>query len=398
MTLPLPYPAVRLKKGKERSLLQKHPWVFSGAIQHEPRTLTEGDLVQVVSHDEHYLATGHYHKGTITVRCFDFSGAEPGPELFSKKLSACIQLRRRLGFPSVATDCYRLIHGEGDGFPGLIIDIYGRQAVLQCHTIGMYRIRSLLATVLVQKCSELTAVYDKSAETLSKHGYASDGDTFLYRHAGHESSNVVTENGIRYAIDFIHGQKTGFFLDQRENRSLLARYANGRTVLNTFCYTGGFSLAALQAGASCVHSVDSSKRALEGLEENLRLNEFSGTHESYCTDVISHLRQNDTRYELVVLDPPAYAKHLNQTANAMIGYRNLNTEGLKKISPGGIVFTFSCSQAIDKELFRKLVFQSALQAGREVRILHQLTQPPDHPVNIYHPESEYLKGLVLYVS
>lgn len=397
MPLPLPYPAIRLKKGKERSLRQKHPWVFSGAIQHEPRTLAEGDLVQVVSHDEQYLATGHYHKGTITVRCFDFSATEAGPELFAAKLNACIALRQRLGFPSVATDCYRLIHGEGDGFPGLIIDIYGRTAVLQCHTMGMYRIRTLLATLLIEACG-LRAVYDKSAETLSKHGYVSEGDAYLCQQTGHETADFVTESGIRYAVDFIHGQKTGFFLDQRENRSLLARYATGRTVLNTFCYTGGFSLAALQAGAACVHSVDSSKRALEGLEENLRLNEFSGTHESFCTDVITHLRQNDSRYELVVLDPPAYAKHLNQTANAMIGYRNLNTEGFKKISPGGILFTFSCSQAIDKELFRKLVFQSALQAGREVRILHQLTQPPDHPVNIYHPESEYLKGLVLFVS
>jgi len=394
----LPYPIIRLKKGKEKSLLQKHPWVFSGAIHEEPQNLEEGEIVQVVNHERQYLATGHFHRGTITVRCFDFNQSHPDADLFTKKINEAISLRKSLMLPSGSTNCYRLIHGEGDGFPGLIIDIYGDTAVMQCHSAGMYRMRMMLCQILVNQCSGIKAVYDKSTDTMSKHGHQSDGDGFLYKEEGYAPPEYVLESGLKYSVDFISGQKTGFFLDQRENRSLLARYAKGKNVLNTFCYTGGFSIAALHAEAHLVHSVDSSKRAIEGLEKNLQLNSFGGEHQSYCADVISHLRQSETVYDVVVLDPPAYAKHLNQTQKAMIGYRSLNTEGFKKIKSGGILFTFSCSQAIDKELFRKIVFQSALQSKREVRILHQLSQPPDHPINIFHPESEYLKGLVLYVS
>ena len=394
----IPYPAIRLKKGKERSLLQKHPWVFSGAIQSEPSGLKEGDIVQVISHDQQYLATGHFHKGTITVRCFDFTGSMPDQELFRRKIKTAAALRTSIGLPSANTDCYRLIHGEGDGFPGLIIDVYGNTAVIQCYTIGMYHLRKEHARILTEEINGLVAVYDKSAETMSKHGAVSAGDDFLIQPDNYQPSSFVIENGLKFHVDFIHGQKTGFFLDQRENRTLLGNYAEGKSVLNTFCYTGGFSLSALRGGATLVHSVDSSKRAIEGVERNLSLQTFTGQHESFCMDVMTYLKQSEQHYDVIILDPPAYAKHLNQTANAMIGYRNLNTEGLRKIKRGGILFTFSCSQAIDKELFRKLIFQSALQAGREVKILHQLSQPPDHPVSIYHPEAEYLKGLVLYID
>lgn len=394
----LPYPVIRLKKGKEKSLLLRHPWVFSGAIHQEPRGLEEGDTVQVVDFEGTYLATGHFHHGTITVRCFDFSQQRADEDLFLSKITEAIHFRQRLGLPSSDTNCYRLIHGEGDGFPGLIIDLYGDTAVIQCHTAGMYNMRNIICGILIRACTGLKAVYNKSADTLSKHGYSSEGDDFLYKDASYSPLEYVQESGIRYSIDFISGQKTGFFLDQRENRALIGRYAKDKNVLNTFCYTGGFSLSALNAGARLVHSVDSSKKAIDGLEKNLALNAFKGEHQSFCSDVISHLRQHELFYDVVVLDPPAYAKHLNQVSKAMIGYRTLNTEGLKKIRPGGILFTFSCSQAIDKELFRKLVFQAAIQSKREVRILHQLSQPPDHPINICHPESEYLKGLVLYVN
>ncbi len=394
----LTYPSIRLKKGKERSLLQKHPWVFSGAIEHEPPGLKEGAIVQVISQNKEYLATGHWHKGTITVRCFDFSGSIPDTHLFRRKIQAAIQLRNAIYLPKENTNCYRLIHGEGDGFPGLIVDIYGNTAIIQCYTAGMYQLRQMLAAIILEEIPCLTAIYDKSNETMSKHGADSEGDDFLIQSENYTPPEFIEENGIKFHVDFINGQKTGFFLDQRENRKLLGSFTNGKTVLNTFCYTGGFSLFALEGGAKLVHSVDSSKRAIEGVEKNLTLQSYTGSHQSYCMDVIPFLKQVTETYDVIILDPPAYAKHLNQTSNAMIGYRNLNTEGIRKVREGGILFTFSCSQAIDKDLFRKLVFQSALQAGREVKILHQLSQPADHPVSIYHPEAEYLKGLVLYVE
>jgi 23S rRNA (cytosine1962-C5)-methyltransferase len=395
---PLNYPVIQLKKGKEKSLLQRHPWVFSGAIAHEPANLSEGTIVQVVSADKQYLATGHFHKGTITVRCFDFTGEEPTEVLFRKKIRQAKALRQSIALPSNTTNCYRLIHGEGDGMPGLIIDIYFNTAVVQTYTIGMHQLKLTLVAALLAEIPQLEAIYDKSMDTMQKHGTHISGDAYLFKSEGYTPPDSVIENDIRYSIDFIHGQKTGFFLDQRDNRYLLRQYSNENKVLNTFCYTGGFSLAALLGGATLVHSVDSSKKAIEGVEENIRINAFPGSHQSFTMDVMTYLKQTEEQYDVIILDPPAYAKHLNQTSNAMIGYRNLNTEGIKKIKPGGILFTFSCSQAIDKELFRKLVFQSALQAKREVKILHQLSQPADHPVSIYHPEAEYLKGLVLFVE
>ncbi|MBP7166089.1 MAG: class I SAM-dependent rRNA methyltransferase [Bacteroidia bacterium] len=395
---PLNYPIVQLKKGKEKSLLQRHPWVFSGAIAHEPSNLAEGAIVQVISADKQYLATGHFHKGTITVRCFDFTGEPANTELFRKKIRQAVALRQSIALPSVNTNCYRLLHGEGDGMPGLIIDIYFNTAVIQTYTIGMHQLKEQLVSALRAEIPQLEAIYDKSMDTMQKHGTHISGDEYLYKSEGYTPPEAVIENGIRYSIDFINGQKTGFFLDQRDNRYLLRQYSNEKKVLNTFCYTGGFSLAALLGGASLVHSVDSSKKAIEGVEENIKINAFPGNHQSYAMDVMTFLKQSEEQYDVIILDPPAYAKHLSQTGNAMIGYRNLNTEGIKRIKPGGILFTFSCSQAIDKELFRKLIFQSALQAKREVKILHQLSQPADHPVSIYHPEAEYLKGLVLFVE
>jgi 23S rRNA (cytosine1962-C5)-methyltransferase len=394
----LPYPIIQLKKGKERSLLQRHPWVFSGAIAKEPASLNNGDVVQVHSDKREYLATGHFQRGTISVRCLDFDENILDDRFYRDKIRKCLVLRSHLTFPNKETNSFRLIHGEGDGMPGLIADVYGNTVVLQSYTLGMQAIKTTLAQLILEEMPYIDAIYDKSGETMAKHGHEKSENLFLARRENYVPDEIVREHGIKLSVDFIHGQKTGFFLDQRDNRQLLKHYSKNKTVLNTFSYTGGFSLAALQGGAREVHSVDSSARAIEGLESNINGNQFEGKHQSFTSDVMTYLRQLEMQYDIIVLDPPAFAKHLNQVSNAMIGYRNLNTEGLKHVKSGGLLFTFSCSQAVDKELFRKIVFQSAIQAKREVKILHQLTQPADHPVSIYHPEAEYLKGLVLFVE
>jgi len=394
----LPYPIIKLKKGKERSLLQKHPWVFSGAIAQEPAELNNGDLVQVVSNQGDFLASGHFQRGTISIRCLDFEGEILDENFFRKKIRNSFQLRKQLSFPNQQTNSFRLIHGEGDGMPGLIADVYGNTVVLQSYTLGMQSLKTLLAKLILEELPFIDAVYDKSAETMAKHGHVKPENNFILQRDNYIADEIVYEHGLKLSVDFIHGQKTGFFIDQRDNRQLLKKYSENKTVLNTFAYTGGFSLAALQGNANEVHSVDSSARAIEGLNYNIDLNKFKGLHQSATSDVMSYLRQLEMQYDILILDPPAFAKHLNQASNAMIGYRNLNTEGLKHVKPGGLLFTFSCSQAIDKELFRKIIFQSAIQANKEVKILHQLTQPADHPVSIYHPEAEYLKGLVLFVE
>jgi len=394
----LPYPIIKLKKGKERSLLQKHPWVFSGAIAQEPAELNNGDLVQVVSNQGDFLASGHFQRGTISIRCLDFEGEILDENFFRKKIRNSFQLRKQLSFPNQQTNSFRLIHGEGDGMPGLIADVYGNTVVLQSYTLGMQSLKTLLAKLILEELPFIDAVYDKSAETMAKHGHVKPENNFILQRDNYIADEIVYEHGLKLSVDFIHGQKTGFFIDQRDNRQLLKKYSENKTVLNTFAYTGGFSLAALQGNANEVHSVDSSARAIEGLNYNIDLNKFKGLHQSATSDVMSYLRQLEMQYDILILDPPAFAKHLNQASNAMIGYRNLNTEGLKHVKPGGLMFTFSCSQAIDKELFRKIIFQSAIQANKEVKILHQLTQPADHPVSIYHPEAEYLKGLVLFVE
>ncbi len=391
------FPRIILKPKKERSLLNYHPWLFSGAIEKADAGIQEGDIVEVFSADHKYLATGHYHAGSIMVRIFSFSQTNCEYEFWKDKLEKAFALRQTLGLTNNSnTNVYRLLHAEGDGFPGLIIDIYNTTAVIQTHTLGMHRIKHFLVDVLKNMYgTKLTAIYDKSAETMSKQDAANVTNEFLF---GKGENSEVIENGIRFFVDYETGQKTGFFVDQRENRQLLGRYSAGKKVLNTFAYSGGFSMYALKDGADLVHSVDSSKKVAEWAEKNVALNFKDVPHQFFTDDVFDFLKKSDTIYDVMVLDPPAFAKHLSSVDKATIGYRNLNYEAMKRIGKNGILFTFSCSQVIDKNLFRKIVFMAAVQAKRNVRILHQLTQPADHPVSIYHPEGEYLKGLVLHVE
>lgn len=389
-----------LKRGKEESLGRKHPWVFSGAIARMDGKPAEGDIVDVYSSEGEFLARGHYQIGSITVRVLTFSPEEITPEWWVKRMRAAYDVRCAAGLTeNNATDCYRLVHGEGDNLPGLVIDIYGDTAVVQAHSVGMYvsrhEICSALRTVYGDR---LRAVYDKSSQTLPYKAETGAVDGYLYG-GGDGTERVVTENGNRFYVDWGSGQKTGFFLDQRENRELVKRYSKGRTVLNTFSYTGGFSVYAMAGGADEVVSVDSSAIAVKLAERNVELN-FGpeAKHEGVTADVFDYLKENGRRFDLIILDPPAFAKHHKVLGNATKGYTRLNARAISQIAPGGILFTFSCSQAVSRELFRTMVFTAAAIAGRNVRILHQLTQPADHPVNIYHPEGEYLKGLVLYVE
>ncbi len=381
---------------KERSLLLFHPWVFSGAIAKTEGNPAEGETVEVFTHDGRYLATGHFHNGSIKVRVISFEQRNIDEDFWLEKLRKAYEFRQRLMLiDNPSTNCYRLIHGEGDGLPGLIIDIFSSTAVIQTHTIGMHNVRLSIVSALKNIYgNKLKTIFDKSSDTMGKQSTAFIENSFL---TGSESEQIVMENDIKFAVNWVEGQKTGFFLDQRENRSLIRRYAKGKRVLNTFSYSGGFSMYALKGGAELVHSVDSSDKAINLAIRNAELNGFSN-HEAYGMDVFDFLKSTEEQYDIIVLDPPAFAKHLNAVENAMIGYRNLNTEGIKKVTNGGLIFTFSCSQVIDRILFRKLVFQAAAQAKRNVRIIHQLTQGPDHPISVYHPEGEYLKGLVLMVG
>ncbi len=391
------FPKVILNPAKERSIRLMHPWVFSGAVKRVEDNVKEGDVVEVFSHDNKYLATGHYHEGSIKVRIFSFEKTNFDAEFWNVKLSAALALRKALGLiNNSVTNTYRLVHAEGDGLPGLIIDVYGNCAVVQAHTIGMYQSLAEISKALLNlKEIGLDCIYDKSADALQKQTNIVEANRLL---AGDKTDSIVVENGIRFYVNWEEGQKTGFFIDQRENRKLLQSYTQGKKVLNTFSYSGGFSMYALQAGASLVHSVDSSKRAMEWCNKNAELNKNETNHHFYQQDAFDFLKSNSAFYDVIVLDPPAFAKHLSSEKKAIIGYRNLNTEGFKHIAPGGILFTFSCSQVIDKITFRKIVFQAAAQSARNVKVLHQLSQGPDHPVSIYHPEGEYLKGLVLYVE
>jgi 23S rRNA (cytosine1962-C5)-methyltransferase len=389
-----------LKNGKERSILFKHPWIFSGAVAKEDKDLKEGDIVRVISSNNEFLAIGHFHKGTILVRCISFEDVAINQDFWDKKIESAYAFRKTIGLTdSKITNTFRLIHGEGDGCPGLVIDVYNNTAIIQTYTTGMHLAKQNIKDALINILGDkLVAIYDKSAETMSKQGGEESEDAYLWKANSDNEAFVAHENGYQFSIDWINGQKTGFFIDQRENRELVKRYSKDKNVLNTFCYTGGFSVYALGGGAKRVVSVDSSKRAIEGTEKNIALNFTNVDHVSYVQDVMSYLKAEEEKFDLIILDPPAYAKHLSQVKQAMVGYRNLNSEGLKKIKSGGLLFTFSCSQAVDAVLFRKLIFQAAVQAKRNVRILHQLSQPPDHPINIYHPEGEYLTGLVLYVE
>ena len=387
-----------LNAGKEQSLKRFHPWVFSGAIKKIQGEVQDGDVVDVYSNQNEYLGTGHYQKGSITVRIFSFEPTAADGEFWRKKLQQAYLFRQQLGFTNnPQTNVYRLVFAEGDGLPGLIIDVYGGTAVIQAHSIGMYRSKNQIAQALQEVYgNNLQAIYDKSAETL--HLQETDAPLNSYLLGSGEEAQIVTENHNQFYVDWITGQKTGFFIDQRENRELLAKYAPGKSVLNTFCYTGGFSVYALNAGASLVHSVDSSKKAIELTDRNAALNNAGERHASFAVDTFSFFKNQPQTYDIIILDPPAFAKHHNVRHNAVMGYKRLNAEALKQIKPGGILFTFSCSQAVDRYLFNNTIMAAAIEAGRNIKIMHHLSQPADHPVSIFHPEGEYLKGLVLFVE
>ena len=395
------YKQVRLRKGKDESLKRFHPWVFSGAIQSLDDGIEEGDVVRVVTFTGNFIAVGHYQQGSIAVRVLSFSDVLIDDEFWHSRLSSALKMRQAIGIAdNPDNNTYRLVHGEGDNLPGLIIDVYDHTAVMQAHSIGMHRCRKEVAKALSEVMeSRVANIYYKSETTLP-FMTADDMNGFLI---GGSDDNIATENGLKFRVDWLKGQKTGFFVDQRENRSLLEHYAKGKRVLNMFCYTGGFSFYAMRGGAELVHSVDSSAKAIELTKQNVELN-FPGDarHQAFCEDAFKYLEsvgQGSTlTYNLIILDPPAFAKHRGALHNALKGYTRLNQKAFEKIEKGGILFTFSCSQVVTKDHFRNAVFTAAALAGRKVRILHQLHQPADHPINIYHPEGEYLKGLVLYVE
>lgn len=392
------YRKVYLRKGKEQSLDRFHPWVFSGAIAHVDDGVDEGEVVNVFSSDGRFIAVGHYQIGSISVRVLSFDDCDIDSKFWSASLKGALEMRIALGLAdSSAGDTYRLVHGEGDFLPGLVIDVYGKTAVMQAHSVGMHMMRNDIARELMAVMGgRIDNIYYKSETTLPFKAELGQEDGFI---CGGSADNVAVENGLKFYVDWLKGQKTGFFIDQRDNRSLLEYYSAGRNVLNMFCYTGGFSVYAMRGGAASVHSVDSSAKAIELTEKNVELN-FSSheRHAAYCEDAFKYLDKVADKYNLIILDPPAFAKHRGALHNALKGYTRLNAKALEKIQPGGILFTFSCSQVVTKDNFRNAVFTAATVARRKVRILHQLHQPADHPINIYHPEGEYLKGLVLYVE
>lgn len=391
------YKRVILKRGKEESVKRFHPWIFSGAIARADK-MEEGDLVTVYTHDGALLGNGHFQIGSIAVRLLTFDDTEIDEQFYVKRLTAAYGLRKALGLMRDDNNAFRLVHGEGDFLPGLVIDIYGHTAVMQAHSPGMHFARNIIAQALTELPGDLVHnVYYKSETTLPYKAQLDPQNDYI---VGSYDTDVAIENGLKFHVDWLKGQKTGFFVDQRENRRLLEHYAAGRRVLNMFCYTGGFSFYALRGGATLVHSVDSSAKAISLTNANVALNfPDCDRHKAVAEDAFKYLDEmHKGDYDLIVLDPPAFAKHKSALRNALIGYRKLNAKGLEKIETGGILFTFSCSQAVNKEQFRLAVFSAAAQTRRKVRILHQLTQPADHPISIYHPEGEYLKGLVLYVE
>ena len=392
------YPTIQLRHGKAESLKRFHPWIFSGAIQRMPDNLTEGQLVRVIDHKGEFLAIGHYQIGSIAIRVLSFVERKIDNEFWKERLSEAFNMRCSIGLVEREdNNTLRLVHGEGDQLPGLIIDLYGKTAVMQAHSVGMHLYRKEIAAALIDVCKGIIEnVYYKSETTLPFKADLHEKDGFII---GGNEDNIAIEYGLKFHIDWLRGQKTGFFIDQRENRKLLEQYSIGKNVLNMFCYTGGFSVYALRGGATRVTSVDSSAKAIDLTRANAELN-FPGDsrHDAYAEDAFKFLERAGDDYELIVLDPPAFAKHKGALRNALKGYTRLNAIAISKIRKGGIIFTFSCSQAVNKDQFRLAVFTAAAQAGRHVRILHQLHQPADHPINIYHPEGEYLKGLVLEVE
>ena len=389
---------VYLKRGKEDSLLRFHPWVFSGAIQRADDGIEEGEVVRVLTANGDFIAIGHLQIGSIAVRVLSFRDVAIDADFWASRLASALKMRQAIGIAdNPNNNTYRLVHGEGDMLPGLVIDVYGKTAVMQAHSVGMHVCRIDIAEQLMKVMdSRLENVYYKSETTLPYKADLGQENGFIY---GGSDDNTAIENGLMFYVDWLRGQKTGFFVDQRENRSLLERFAKGKRVLNMFCYTGGFSFYAMRGGAKLVHSVDSSAKAIELTNRNVQLN-FPGDqrHQAFCEDAFKYLEQAGDQYDLIILDPPAFAKHRGALHNALKGYTRLNMKAFQKIQSGGILFTFSCSQVVSKDHFRNAVFTAAAQAGRKVRILHQLHQPADHPINIYHPEGEYLKGLVLYVE
>lgn len=412
------YPKLILHSGKEVSLQRKHLWVFSGAIkkiispQGKNIELKDGDVVEVVSNENKYLATGHFQHGSIAVRILSFERTEINSDFWKSKIQAAYDFRKMLGLTDNSeTNVFRLVNAEGDNLPGLIIDFYNGVAVMQTHSIGFHLIRKELAEILKNIFGEkLKAVYDKSSETIPKRENLKVENEYLFNsESGIRSSEtkierqkIVVENGNKFFVDWESGQKTGFFIDQRENRKLLSHYVKDKTVLNVFCYTGGFSVYALNAGAKEVYSLDSSKKAIELTEKNIELNNFAARHKSICADALEYFSPSNgggrVEADVIVLDPPAFAKHLSARHKAVQGYKRLNALAMKQIKPNGIIFTFSCSQAVDRNLFYNTIVAAAIESGRNIKALHHLSQPPDHPVNIFHPEGEYLKGLVLFVE
>jgi len=400
-------PKIVLNTGKDQSPKRFHPWIFSGAVKKTPENLKNGDIVEVYSSKDEYLGTGHYQKGSIMVRLFSFEKIVPDVSFWKLKIQNAYNYRRSIGLTDdVNTNVYRLIYGEGDGLPGLVVDYYNGTAVIQTHSIGMYRERDNITEALKQIYGEkLKAIYDKSKESLGSSGTKISSETeeeaalkngYLY---GNDSEKQVLENGHKFHIDWEEGQKTGFFIDQRENRKLVAHYAPGRKVLDCFCYAGGFSTYALSAGAKEVHSVDSSKAAIKLTDINIELNFGKDTRQaSFVADAFEFLGNKASEYDMMIIDPPAFAKHRDARHQAVMGYRRLNALAIKGIKPGGIIFTFSCSQVVDKYLFNGAITAAAIETGRNIRILKYLSQPADHPISIYHPEGEYLKGMVLYVE
>lgn len=398
------YKTIVLKKGKEDSLARKHPWIFSGAIQRFDKDLQEGSVVRIVSAQGDFIAIGHWQIGSIAVRVLSFEDERIDADFYIKRIATALDVRRSIGLlradeteGHTANTTFRLVHGEGDNLPGLIIDIYGRTAVMQAHSVGMHADRTTVAEALKTVLDDgLEAVYYKSETTLPYKAELGQENGFIF---GQSDNNIAIENGLKFHIDWLKGQKTGFFVDQRDNRMLLEQYSKGRRVLNMFCYTGGFSVYSMRGGAELVHSVDSSAKAVELVNRNMELNFPDDTrHKAFAADAFKFLDEMAGNYNLVILDPPAFAKHRDALKQALRGYTKLNAKAMEKMPKGSILFTFSCSQAVNKEQFRTAVFAAAMQTGRSIRILHQLHQPADHPINIYHPEGEYLKGLVVYIE
>lgn len=392
------YHKIFLKKGKDESLRRFHPWIFSGAIRNIEGNVEEGDIVEVYTHENEYIATGHYQIGSIAVRVLTFEKNVIDKAFYRDRLQTAYRVREAAGIANrPGNNTFRLVHGEGDNLPGLVIDIYGKTAVMQAHSIGMHKARHIIAETLLEIMgATVENIYYKSETTLPFKANLDDDNGFII---GGCNDDIAMENGLKFHVDWLKGQKTGFFIDQRDNRALLEKYAKDHSVLNMFCYTGGFSFYAMRGGAKLVHSVDSSAKAIELTKKNVELNFANdGRHQAFTEDAFKFLDNINEKYDLIILDPPAFAKHRDAVRNALQGYKRLNVKALEKIEKGGILFTFSCSQVISKQDFRTAVFSASAIAKRNVRILHQLTQPADHPINIFHPEGEYLKGLVLYVD